>query len=82
MGEIDFVGMRGNTLVAIIGVGGFLGMGENEVAIPLEKLILRSDEVIVPGVTEQRLENMPEYNQAEVRVIDPGVRLADELGLD
>ena len=82
VGEIDFIGKRGDTLVAIVGVGGFLGMGENEVAIPLDKLILRGNEMIVPGVTEERLESMPEFNEAEVELLDPGVRLAEELGLD
>ncbi len=82
VGEIDFIGRRGDTLVAIIGVGGFLGMGENEVAIPLEKLILREDEVIVPGYTEERLENMPEFNEAEVRLMDADMRLAEWIGLD
>ena len=69
VGEIDFIGVRGDTVVAIIGVGGFLGMGENEVAIPVEKLIMREDEVIVPGVTEERLESMPEFNEAEVEIL-------------
>ena len=82
VGEIDFIGIRGDTIVAIVGVGGFLGMGENEVAIPVEQLILREDEVIVPGVTEERLESMPEFNEAEVRILEPGIRLAEELGLD
>ncbi len=82
VGEVDFIGIRGQTLVAIIGVGGFLGMGENEVAIPVEKLIMRRDELILPEFTQSQLENMPEYNEREVRVLDPGVRLAEELGLD
>ncbi|MCX7567721.1 PRC-barrel domain-containing protein [Sulfitobacter sp. F26169L] len=82
VGEVDFIGMRGQTLVAIIGVGGFLGMGENEVAVPVEKLILRQDELILPEFTQSQLENMPEYNENEVRVLDPGLRLAEQLGLD
>jgi hypothetical protein len=82
VGEIDFIGKRGDTLVAIVGVGGFLGMGENEVAIPVEKLILHEDEVVVPGVTEERLESLPEFNEAEVALLDPGMRLAEEIGLD
>lgn len=82
VGEVDFIGMRGQTLVAIIGVGGFLGMGENEVAVPVEKLILREDELILPEFTQSQLENMPEYNESEVRVLDPGLRLAEQLGLD
>lgn len=82
VGEVDFIGVRGQTLVAIVGVGGFLGMGENEVAIPLEKLIMRRDELIVPQFTQAQLENMPEYNENEVRILEPGIRLAEELGLD
>ncbi|MDU9006766.1 PRC-barrel domain-containing protein [Sedimentitalea todarodis] len=82
VGEVDFIGMRGQTLVAIVGVGGFLGMGENEVAVPVEKLILRGDELILPEFTQSQLENMPEYNENEVRVLDPGLRLAEQLGLD
>ncbi|MEY8828645.1 PRC-barrel domain-containing protein [Sedimentitalea sp. XS_ASV28] len=82
VGEVDFIGVRGQTIVAIIGVGGFLGMGENEVAVPVEKLILREDELILPEFTQSQLENMPEYNENEVRVLDPGMRLAEQLGLD
>ncbi len=82
VGEIDFIGVRGNTLVAIVGVGGFLGMGENEVAIPVDKMYARGDEIIIPGVTEERLTSMPEFDESEVRLLDPGVRLAEEIGLD
>jgi len=82
VGEVDFIGVRGQTLVAIVGVGGFLGMGENEVAVPVEKLILRRDELIVPQFTQSQLESMPEFIESEVRILEPGVRLAEELGLD
>ncbi|UWR21239.1 PRC-barrel domain-containing protein [Sulfitobacter sp. S190] len=82
VGEVDFIGVRGQTLVAIVGVGGFLGMGENEIAVPVEKLILRRDELILPEHTQSQLENMPEYNEAEVKVLEPGIRLAEQLGLD
>ncbi len=82
VGEVDFIGIRGQTLVAIVGVGGFLGMGENEIAVPLEKLIIRGNELIVPQFTQSQLENMPEFNESEVRILEPGVRLAEEVGLD
>ncbi|WP_424968886.1 PRC-barrel domain-containing protein [Dinoroseobacter sp. S375] len=82
VGEVDFIGKRGDKLVAIIGVGGFLGMGENEVAVPVQKLIMRRDELIVPQVTQAQLERMPEFNEAEVDLLDPGVRLAEAIGLD
>jgi hypothetical protein len=57
-------------------------MGENEVAVPVEKLIMRRNELIVPQVTQAQLENLPEYNENEVRLLEPGIRLAEELGLD
>ena len=79
VGEINFVGRRGDTLVAIIGVGGFLGMGENDVAVALEKLIIQDNNVVLPGFTEERLESMPEYNEAEVEMIDENLVLADQL---
>ena len=82
VGEVDNIGIRGQTLVAIMGVGGFLGMGENDVAIPVDKLVLRRNELIVPQITESQLENMPQYNDSEVRILDLVVRLADEIGLD
>lgn len=82
VGEIDFVGRRGDTLVVIVGVGGFLGMGENEVALPIDQVELRDDVVILPERTQAELERMPEYNENEVQLLDPGMRLADSIGLD
>jgi len=82
VGEVDFIGMRGQTLVAIVGVGGLLGMGENEIAVPVEKLILRRDELILPEYSQAQLENMPGFNEREVRILEPDARLAEQLGLD
>ncbi|MDF1728826.1 MAG: PRC-barrel domain-containing protein [Sulfitobacter sp.] len=82
VGEIDNIGRRGDTLVAIIGVGGFLGMGENNVAVPVSQLIPREDEIIVPQMTENQLENMPEYNENEVRILEPNMRLGDDLDMN
>lgn len=82
VGEIDFVGRRGDTIVVIIGVGGFLGMGENEIALPIDQIELRDNEVILPGRTEAELKNMPEFNESEVQLLDPGMRLAEALNLD
>lgn len=82
VGKIDLIGVRGDTVVAVLGVGGFLGFGKTDIAIPVEQFIFRENVIIVPGVTEERLESMPEFNEAEVRVLDPGMRLSDHIGLD
>ena len=43
---------------------------------------MRDDEVFVGGVSVERLESMPEFNEAEVEILDPGMRLAESIGLD
>jgi len=46
---------------AIIGVGGFLGMGKHDVAIPMTQLKATDDGFILPGATKAALKAMPEY---------------------
>jgi hypothetical protein len=45
----------------------------------MNQLVLRENAVIVPGVTEERLKQMPEYRENEVRILESGVILSDEL---
>lgn len=82
VGEVDNIGLRGDTVVAIIGVGGFLGMGESNVAIPVNKLLPRENAIIVPAVTESQLKEMPEYSDQEVEILDSGIRLNDAVRTD
>ena len=51
------------TPYAIIGVGGFLGMGKHDVAIPMSELKLNSkkDGYLLHGATKEALKTMPEY---------------------
>ena len=46
---------------AIIGVGGFLGMGKHDVAIPMSQLKADQDGFVLPGATKDALKAMPEY---------------------
>jgi len=46
---------------AIIGVGGFLGMGKHDVAIPMSQLKASQDGFVLPGATKDALKAMPEY---------------------
>ncbi len=54
---------------AIIGVGGFLGIGEKDVAVDLSRLNIKTDSTtnawtIVIDTTEDELNQMPEYQAA------------------
>ena len=46
---------------AIIGVGGFLGIGKHDVAIPMNHLKTEGDRFILPGATKEALKALPEF---------------------
>lgn len=46
---------------AIIGVGGFLGMGKRDVAIPMEQLKLQDKKLVLAGATKEALKALPEF---------------------
>jgi sporulation protein YlmC with PRC-barrel domain len=50
---------------AIIGVGGFLGMGKHDVAIPVNQLKADQDRIILPGATKEALKAMPTFEYAK-----------------
>ena len=47
-------------------VGGFLGIGDKKVAVPLDQLQLGEDETyLMSAETEEQLEQMPEYDEQQ-----------------
>lgn len=72
LGEIkDVVTIRGEAMV-ILGVGGFLGIGERDVAVPVTELTLRNDMVTAMGYTRAQLKTMSEVRYGLVRSLDRG----------
>ena len=68
IGKVDDLiispGKSGNTpaaTFAIIGVGGFLGVGKRDVAIPAEQLKLQNKQLTLPGATKDTLKAMPPF---------------------
>jgi len=63
IGEVDDVlrGDDGSSMAVSLDVGGFLGIGEKNVIIPLEDLSL-VDEGVSTGMTKDELETLPEYD--------------------
>jgi sporulation protein YlmC with PRC-barrel domain len=49
---------------AIIGVGGFLGLGERRVSIPFQQLRMKDNALILPGATKEALKALPEFKYA------------------
>lgn len=61
-----------NVQYAILSVGGFLGLGEKLVAVPINNLQFDKDkeEVILKNVTKEDLESAPEFNYSSSGIED------------
>jgi sporulation protein YlmC with PRC-barrel domain len=65
IGSIDDVLMSDNDHkadLAVVSVGGFLGMGSKLVSVPFDQLKIENDKIVMPGATKASLEGMPEYH--------------------
>ena len=61
----DVIFSRNNSAsFVVIGVGGFLGMGEHDVAVPLSRIKHDNDKLILAGATKEALKSMPEFKYA------------------
>ena len=63
IGELDDVMMdaNGTDMAVSVDVGGFLGIGEKDVLIPVSDLSVGDDGITVP-MTQEELEAMPEFD--------------------
>jgi hypothetical protein len=69
----DLVVDQNQVHYAILSVGGFLGIGDKKVAIPLDQLQLGEDETyLMSGETEEQLEQMPEYEEDQYQPVQRG----------
>src|SRR5882757_5523304 len=63
----DVIFSRNNSAsFVVVGVGGFLGMGEHDVAVPLSRIKHDNDKLILPGATKEALKKMPEFQYAKM----------------
>ncbi len=60
IGEIDNVVRINGEVMAVVGVGGFLGLGEHSVALPLTELDWQGETVTAFGYTDEQLNSMDE----------------------
>lgn len=65
IGKIDdLVVGRDKVLFAIIGVGGFLGIGQHLVVAPYNRLTVTPQRILLPGATKAALLKLPEFRYA------------------
>lgn len=50
---------------AIVGSGGFVGLGKHQVAIPVQQFAQREGRLLLPGATRDAIKALPEFEYAE-----------------
>jgi len=76
IGEINdiIVSQEGDVTAVILGVGGFLGMGERDVSISMDKIKILTDEdgdrFLVVTTSKEMLEQSPEFERPMVEGMD------------
>lgn len=71
LGDVERVvsGDHGSDSI-IIGHGGFLGMGEKQVAVSLDNVVMRNDRLITHNLTNDQIRGMPEWKRGQQADVD------------
>jgi sporulation protein YlmC with PRC-barrel domain len=66
VGEVEDIIIAPNKAVsyAIIGAGGFLGIGNHDVAIPVNQFKVSEGKLVLAGATKEALKAIPEFEYA------------------
>ncbi|WP_280139394.1 DUF4142 domain-containing protein [Microvirga massiliensis] len=64
LGDVERVvqGSDGRQYI-VVGAGGFLGIGEKHVAIPVDRVAVRGDRLITQGLTEDQIRALPSFDR-------------------
>jgi sporulation protein YlmC with PRC-barrel domain len=67
VGRIDDLIVAPDSAVsfAIIGAGGFVGLGRHDVAVPVQQIKLQDDKFILPGATKDAIKALPKFEYAK-----------------
>ena len=64
LGEVEdvLIGPNNQTFL-VVAYGGFLGLGERQVVLPLDRFQLQNDRLVVAGMTEEQLRTLPAFTR-------------------
>jgi sporulation protein YlmC with PRC-barrel domain len=64
VGEIDQIVVNRNSRAtgAVVGVGGFMGIGEKKVVVPFDRMRMQGDRIVAPNLTKDSVGSMQSYN--------------------
>jgi len=83
VGEIDYVIMPASGPEAVIGIGGFLGLGEYTVALPIEEFTLNAEgDAFTIAMSKEALKQQPEFDETGVAGLPDETPMSDVLSMD
>ncbi|MFZ6686244.1 PRC-barrel domain-containing protein [Undibacterium sp. SXout11W] len=53
-----------NVTYFIVNVGGFIGIGGHNIAIPISQIVEQSGKIVIPGATKESIRNLPQFDYA------------------
>jgi hypothetical protein len=62
LGEVNRLVQVNQRLYVVLAEGGFLGLGERDVALPLDAMSMREDELLLRGMTDEDIEALPQFD--------------------
>ncbi|WP_113912346.1 PRC-barrel domain-containing protein [Roseovarius dicentrarchi] len=78
IGDIDYVIERDGGALAVVGIGGFLGLGEYTVAIPLDDFAYdASQQMVTLDRSKEALKEQTEFDESDVESLPDETPLAD-----
>lgn len=78
IGDVDYVIGQGGTAQAVVGIGGFLGLGEYTVALPLSDFGYdAAQQMVTLNASKEALKAEPEFDEAGAESLPGETRLAD-----
>lgn len=75
IGDVEDVVLHQGETYIIVGSGGFLGIGERAVALPLSDMVVRDDQLVMRSLVEEDVENMRDVNLENIRPHQPNTQL-------
>ncbi|SLN24681.1 hypothetical protein ROJ8625_01022 [Roseivivax jejudonensis] len=81
IGEIDYVIDRGDGAEMVIGIGGFLGLGEYTVALPATDFQMSQEpQGFMLDTDQETLEQQPEYDESEIEPLPDDMMMSELMG--
>jgi len=75
LGMVDRLVTDGTRNYVVLAEGGFLGIGEREVALPLDSMSIVGGRLLMRGMTEDDIAAMPDFDSAAAQPIDGAAQI-------